>query len=126
MQRHFVMAIPPPGTQSADTFIYDSELSAINSLFNDGELNQSAAAVDPKKKTDVVFWREGSKIHWASVADQLGQIKITLNNNGTDSGTITHQLPPDAEFHSLLAAMEAMVAGDAPPGTDHLPVCLFL
>jgi len=104
--------IPAKGSSQA-VYVYESE----DDIFSEEEAAKYEAKTLDKNAVNqqVVLVREGDHIRFYTVADKLGEFKITLYSDGKKLCEVKQQLTEEKDFARLIAAINGMVGGQLSP-----------
>lgn len=104
---------------NGDTHIYESQ----DDIFSEEELDDvvggSVGAGSNKLNQKVVFWKDGSKVRFATTFEGIGSVEISLSkSDGASLGKITHLLKADSNFSGLIDHLAARIDSIEGPATD--------
>ena len=81
-----------------------------------GPLPGTPEDFDPRAiSQEVAFWWEGTRLHFASVSDDLGSLEVAVGFEGENAPPVSHALESEPAFERVIAAAEGLIAGDDPP-----------
>lgn len=81
-----------------------------------GAMSGTSEDFDPRAiSQEVVFWWEGTRLHFASVSDDLGSLEVELGYENKVAPPVRHTLVSEPAFERVIAAAEGLIAGDDPP-----------
>jgi hypothetical protein len=105
---------------SPDTYIYEND----DAVFSENELDAftstNIAATKRVIQQPVFFVRNGARINFCSISDNLGTLEIRVKIDGKELPVFRHELTADEEFARLIAAATGFIRNMDPPAIPDL------
>ena len=104
---------------SGGTHIYPNQEGIFSEQELDGVVAGSIPPSSNKLVQDVVLWRDGTKVRFATTFASLGTIELRLTtSSGAAIATISHELQADANFSGLIDHLADRIDSISGPPVD--------
>jgi hypothetical protein len=123
IQFHNTTSGETSGTYSLDgsggTHIYPNQEEIFSEQELDGVVAGSIPPSSNKLVQDVVFWKDGAKVRFATTFSSLGTVEVRLTTSaGAAIATINHELTADANFSGLIDHLADRIDSISGPPVD--------